>query len=285
MRLKTFGEWLRHQRLKKEISPFLMAEELGYKRVSAIYNFEYGIAPLPIPKWAALARILRMSIQEFLSAMDRYYPGKAAEFRAIQRTAGISGEPADKRSLQKAVSVISQSVLSGTPVLCEEAIQTFRAGDAEWILVTEEAWDDSLIVSVDRLRRLKNLKIGLVQVPQASALEGFPGPALVPWLKEAQGVLVIENGAGASASLISDRVKAIFVDALTAANGFPEVHRVPRIFTVSGSSMLPEWNAEIIVELIENISKRSGVRRLVLGARKARMEPLKTVDKLPDGRL
>ena len=42
---KTFGEWLRHRRLQLEISPFKMAETIGYKRVSAIYNFEYGIAP------------------------------------------------------------------------------------------------------------------------------------------------------------------------------------------------------------------------------------------------
>ena len=89
MNLKTFGEWLRHRRLKLDISPFKISEELGYKRVSAVYNFEYGVAPLPMPKWPAMARVLELSLDEFLLIMERFSPQKVSEFRAIQAAAAI----------------------------------------------------------------------------------------------------------------------------------------------------------------------------------------------------
>ncbi|HEY5649319.1 MAG TPA: helix-turn-helix transcriptional regulator [Nitrospiria bacterium] len=280
MRLKTFGEWLRHQRLKKGISPFRMAEELGYKRVSAIYNFEYGIAPLPISKWPALAQILRMPIQEFLGTMERYYPGKAAEFRMIQSTAGGSREPGRVSISRPSVGV---SVVPEEGVSDEGEIRTFHAADAEWVLATRDPWDDSLIVSVDRLRRGKKLGVGLLQV---NSSDSFPGPGVVSWLKETRGVLGIEDGGkkGSSGS-ISDRIKGVFMDALTGAKGYPEMHRVPRVFTVSGASELAEWTPEIIMELVKKIKEKGDNRRLVLSPQKAPAEVLKTVDKLPGGGL
>lgn len=271
MAFKTFGEWLRHQRLKKEISPFRMAEDLGYKRVSAIYNFEYGIAPLPMSKWPTMARILHLPVTDFLTVMKRYSPGKAADFRMIQKTApaGVEG-----RKRLSGPGIDFSLTRSGLVHVDEDAVRTFQVADAEWVLVTEEDWDDSLILSIDHLRRDKRLKAGLLQVPA----DRFPVPGVVTRLKETRGVCVLETSEKSS---LSDRLKAGFMDALTGTEGYPEVHRVPKIFSVSGVDRIPEWSAMVVSELIKKIKKNESVRCLSLKVPIAHAGADKNVDKLP----
>src|SRR6266446_2856521 len=98
--IKTFGEWLRHRRLQLEISPFKMMETLGYKRVSAIYNFEYGIAPLPLSRWPSMAELLKLSMPDFLDIMNRFEPNKVKEFCTIRDSSktGLIPLPAESVS-------------------------------------------------------------------------------------------------------------------------------------------------------------------------------------------
>ena len=171
MQFKTFGEWLRHYRLQKEISPFKMAEALGYKRVSAIYNFEYGIAPLPITKWRAMAAVLQLSMEEFLKIMESFSPDKVTEFQLIRGTAVSS----DGTAFGKAADGDEESltVIAPTSVfVADDRLKSYRLEDAEAGLVTEETGEDSLLLAVDQLRRHRGTKLGLLQV-----IEGVPFPA------------------------------------------------------------------------------------------------------------
>ncbi|HEY5648146.1 MAG TPA: helix-turn-helix transcriptional regulator [Nitrospiria bacterium] len=260
MAFRTFGEWLRHQRLKKEISPFRMAEDLGYKRVSAIYNFEYGIAPLPLSKWPTLSRVLQIPLTEFLSVMKRYFPEKAAEFRMIQKTAPSR---VDRRAEAPETGPEFSFAPTGLVHVDEDEVRTFQVADAEWVLVTQEDWDDSLILSIDRLRRKEGrLKAGLLQVPGSR----FPLPGVIRSLKDTRGVCVLET---IDKSMLSDRIKAGFIDALTGAEGYPELHRAPKIFSISGIRRVPEWTPPIVLELIKNIKENGGVRHFSLRGQKA----------------
>lgn len=84
---KTFGEWLRQRRSDLRMSPFKMAEALGYKRVSSVYNFEYNVVLPPVTKWVTLAQLLQVSLKEYLEIMAEFEASKVKEFEAILNAA------------------------------------------------------------------------------------------------------------------------------------------------------------------------------------------------------
>ena len=260
MQNKTFGEWLRNQRLQKEISPFHMAEALGYKRVSAIYNFEYGIAPLPLSKWPLMAEILGFPVSDFLETMDRYAPEKAAEFRRIRESAFtieslVSGKGSRKGEDHSAVIVPTAAWVT------EDRLKSFHLTDAEIVFVTNEPWDDSLILAVDRVRRGKGVKPGLLQVVGDSPM---PSVSIVTALREVQTVCVLEPENPAMPHPMADQVKAAFLDALTGAEGYPQIHRVPRIFSVGAPAQFDGWSAAEIEGILSRIGESGRHRHLVL---------------------
>jgi transcriptional regulator with XRE-family HTH domain len=260
MQYKTFGEWLRHYRLQMEISPFKLAEALGYKRVSAIYNFEYGIAPLPISKWPAMASVLQLSLEEFLKIMERYSAEKVAEFRLIRDTAVPSdGQPVVRMGslLEEDLSAVSVPIPAD---LSEERMKTYRLEDADVVLVTRENWEDSLILALGQLRRNYQKKIGLLQVVEETP---FPSSLVVSASKEAKTICVIESENQVEpTTFLAAKLKAGFLDALTGADGYPEIHRVPKIFSVLVQPLLYEWTAEGIGDILRFIQE-NGRRRHV----------------------
>lgn len=222
---KTFGEWLRHRRLTQGISPFVMADALGYKRVSAIYNFEYGVAPLPIPKWPVMAQLLDLTLEEFLEVMEQFAPHKVAEFRAIQQSGGRNGHHAAATARDEA----QLAPRAMTALLShEETLDRYRLADADVALVSATVATESLIAVVDWLREEKQWKVGLLRLLDTDRL---PAPAIVDSLKSARLICVLESGEGAGVALAA-QVKAAFVDALTEAEGHPRVHYIPVIAEV-----------------------------------------------------
>ena len=261
MQFKTFGEWLRHQRLQREISPFKMAEALGYKRVSAIYNFEYGIAPLPITKWRAMAVVLQLSMDEFLKIMEPFSPDKVTEFQLIRGTA----IPSDGALHGKAADGDEESltVIAPTPVfVADDHLRAYGSEDAETVLVTRETGADSLRLAVDQLRRHRGTRLGWLQV-----IEGvpFPSAAVVSALKKVKTVCVLEleNEQEPPASLAA-QLKAAFLDALTGAEGYPEIHRVPGIFSVMVQPPLEEWTAHGIEDILRHCQENGRRRHLTI---------------------
>lgn len=272
MQFKTFGEWLRHYRLQKEISPFKMAEALGYKRVSAIYNFEYGIAPLPITKWRAMAAVLQLSMEEFLKIMESFSPDKVTEFQLIRGTAvpfdgALPGKAADGD--EESLTVIAPTSV----FVADDRLKSYRLEDAEAGLVTEETGEDSLLLAVDQLRRHRGTRLGLLQV-----IEGvpFPAAAVVSALKKVKTVCVLEleNEQEPPASLAA-QLKAAFLDALTGAEGYPEIHRVPKIFSVMVQSPLEEWTAHGIEDILRHFQENGRRRHLTVKMERPVSVPIK----------
>jgi transcriptional regulator with XRE-family HTH domain len=266
MQFKTFGEWLRHYRLQKEVSPFKMAEALGYKRVSAIYNFEYGIAPLPLTKWPAMAAVLQLSMEEFLKIMGRYSPDKVNEFRLIRGTAApfegaTSGKNAD-------ADEESLSVITPTPAwVSDDHIKAYGLTDADTVFVTREIWESSLRMAVDLLNRHPDVKLGLFQVVDESP---FPAVSVVAALKEAKTVCVLESEeARRQPGMLAARVKAAFLDALTGAEGYPEIHRVPKIYSVIVQPFLEEWTVGELESILGHLQENGPQRHLAIKVEQA----------------
>ena len=261
MKFKTFGEWLRHKRLQKEVSPFKMAEALGYKRVSAIYNFEYGIAPLPITKWPLMAEILGLPVEEFLAAMEGFAPDKVAEFRLIRSTA-VSPEGPDSPKVgvwdEENLPVITPTAM----MLADDRLRMYQFADAEIIFVTQETWEDSMISAVAQLGRQGGRRLGLVQVTETSA---FPAVAIVSSLKEAKMICILEPVTDSEPqNRLTERLKAAFLDALTGADGYPEIHRVPKIFSIEMPRIFDQWNAQSMERVLRHFEENGRERHLTL---------------------
>jgi hypothetical protein len=261
MRFKTFGEWLRHYRLQKEISPFRMAEALGYKRVSAIYNFEYGIAPLPITKWPAMAVVLQLSIEEFLKIMGSFSPDKVTEFELIRGTAvpsdaGLSRKTADGD--EEPSTVIVPTSVRGT----DETMRAYRVTDADLVFMTREDWEDSLLVAADQLRRHRRTRLGLLQMIEG---DPFPAASVVSVLKEVKTVCVLElHHQDEPPVSLAAQLKAAFLDALTGAEGYPEIHRVPKIFSAMVQPPMEEWTAHGLGNILQYFEENSRRRHLTV---------------------
>jgi transcriptional regulator with XRE-family HTH domain len=222
MNFKTFGEWLRHRRLQQDISPFKMSEELGYKRVSAIYNFEYGLAPLPMAKWPAMARVLDVPLEKFLAIMERFSPLKVNEFRAIQeaRSASVLSEDKSLSAERVEVQTTPAKEIQG------EVLQTYRLEEAEIAVVFQGSCGQDLFGYIDELWN-RGQRVGLMNV---SGARQFPAAAVVDGLKKVStiGIFEAESEAESSTAAI---VKAAFLDALTGVVDYPHIHRVPKIYS------------------------------------------------------
>jgi len=236
-----------------------MAEALGYKRVSAIYNFEYGIAPLPITKWPAMASVLQLSMEEFLRVMERFSPEKVTEFELIRGTAipvdgALYGKTAGGDE-ERLTVIAPPSVRAG-----DDDLRAYQLEDAEAVLVTPETGENSLLQALDQLRRQRGVRLGWLQL-----IEGvpFPSAAVVSVLKEVKTVCVLDHEDEREApGSLADRLKAAFLDALTGAEGYPEIHRVPKIFSVVVSPSTDEWTAHAIEEIVRHFQKNGRQRHL-----------------------
>lgn len=253
MKFKTFGEWLRHQRLQKEISPFRMAEALGYKRVSAIYNFEYAIAPLPISKWRAMASVLQISIEDFLKVMVRYNPDKVAEFKQIRGAGEGPTAGPGPNSFRPSVRTETGQVPPPSDAAREGRVRAYRLLDAEAVFVAPEGYEDSLIFAVEKLRRVKGWRLGLLTLAEDWRTDPWD---LVAALKETKMLYVLEpEGEDGAEWAVSNSIKAVFLDALTGAEGLPEIHRVPKIFSVGIPPLVEPWTSEKVEAVLQYVQE------------------------------
>jgi hypothetical protein len=256
MDFKTFGEWLRHRRLQLDISPFVMAEALGYKRVSAIYNFEYGVAPLPMAKWPIMARVLGLTMDEFLTVMEQYAPQKVSEFRTIRETLLLKS-PALERL--KMMSPLSRRVKSerGIP---KEGLKVYRTEGAQTIIVFHGSGEEGLPRFVDHLWE-RGESVGIMEFGSTRL---FSGPSAVEHLKQASTIGVLNGEGGPS---LASLVKAAFLDALTGVAGYPHIHRVPKIYTcLSEEDPLP-LGPEVLEVLLRSLERGSDNRVIRLPGR------------------
>ena len=147
-----------------------------------------------------------------------------------------------------------------------DLVESYCLEDAEYVIVGMGSMIETCEATVDYVRKTKGLKVGAVHV---TCYRPFPGPELVEALKHVKALAVIErmdNPMGQSNPLTVE-VKAAFADALTGAAGYPEIDRVPTIYSGSAGLGSRDVRAGDFVAAFQHMARGEKRRYFVLGIR------------------
>jgi pyruvate-ferredoxin/flavodoxin oxidoreductase len=114
-------------------------------------------------------------------------------------------------------------------------VESYRMDDAEYAIVGMGSMMETALATVDWIREEEGIKVGVVHV---TCYRPFPGPEVVAALQNVKAFSVIErmDDPLAQSNPLTADIKAAFSDAMTGADGYPPVNRVPTIY--SGSAGL-----------------------------------------------
>jgi pyruvate-ferredoxin/flavodoxin oxidoreductase len=114
-------------------------------------------------------------------------------------------------------------------------VESYRIDDAEYAIVGFGSMMETALATVDWIREQEGIKVGVVHV---TCYRPFPGPQVVAALQNVKAFSVVErmDDPLAQSNPLTADIKAAFSDAMTRAEGYPQVNRVPTIY--SGSAGL-----------------------------------------------
>ncbi|HEX9843667.1 MAG TPA: pyruvate ferredoxin oxidoreductase, partial [bacterium] len=114
-------------------------------------------------------------------------------------------------------------------------VNGYRMADADYALVALGSTAETAEAVVDYLREQRGLRVGVVH---PTAFRPFPGPQLVEMLKNVTALAVIErmDNPIAQSNPLTCEIKGAFSDALTGHADYPQIDRIPVIY--SGSAGL-----------------------------------------------
>ncbi|MDH4248626.1 MAG: 2-oxoacid:acceptor oxidoreductase family protein, partial [Deltaproteobacteria bacterium] len=175
---------------------------------------------------------------------DAYMRGKIAQRYYYDRL---------ERALISAMEEYSQ--LTGRPY---GLVSGYRMSDAEYALVALGSIAETAEAVADFLRTSRGLPVGVVH---PTVFRPFPGPQLVEMLKDVRAFAVIErmDNPSAQSNPLTAEIKAAFCDALTRHPAYPQVHRVPEIFSGSAGLGSRDVRPEDLIAVVDRM--RSGDRR------------------------
>lgn len=109
-------------------------------------------------------------------------------------------------------------------------IEGYQLEDADYAIVAMGSMQETALTAVDWLRETEGLKVGALHV---TSFRPFPGPEIVDALKHTKAFSVVErmDNPLAQSNPLTAEIKAAFCDALTEAEGYPEVQKIPKIFS------------------------------------------------------
>ncbi len=142
-------------------------------------------------------------------------------------------------------------------------IDTYAMDDAEYAIVGMGSMMETARATVDYLRAEQGLRVGIVHV---TAFRPFPGPQLVEALSRVRAFSVIErmDNPMAQSNPLTVEIKAAFADALTGANRYPEITRIPTIYSGSAGLGSRDVRPGDFIAVVKNMMEE-GRRYFVLG--------------------
>lgn len=116
-----------------------------------------------------------------------------------------------------------------------EVVEPYRMDDAEYAIVGMGSLIDTAEATVDWIREHLGIKVGAVHV---TCFRPFPGPEIVAALKTVNAFTIVErmDNPMAQSNPLTREIKAAFADSLVGLKGYPEIDRIPSIY--SGSAGL-----------------------------------------------
>ena len=143
-------------------------------------------------------------------------------------------------------------------------IDTYRMEDAEYALVGMGSMMETAIPTADWVREHLGLKVGVVHV---TAFRPFPGPELVEALAHVKAFTVLErlDIPLAQSNPLTMEIKAAFADALIGTEGYPEITRIPTIYSGAAGLGSRDVRPGDLVAAMKNMAAEDGKRYFCLG--------------------
>ena len=143
-------------------------------------------------------------------------------------------------------------------------IDTYRMEDADYAFVGMGSMMETAVATVDWIRENLGLKVGVVHV---TSFRPFPGPELVEALAHTRAFSVLErmDNPLAESNPLTVEIKAAFTDALLGTDGYPEITRVPVIYSGSAGLGSRDVRPGDFVAVAKNMASGNGKRYFCVG--------------------
>jgi pyruvate-ferredoxin/flavodoxin oxidoreductase len=142
-------------------------------------------------------------------------------------------------------------------------VRPYRLDDAEYAVVAMGSAAETAMATVDWLRERGGPPAGVLAV---TSFRPFPGPEIVEALRNVRAFSVLErlDVPLAQSNPLTAEIKASFADAVSGAEGYPAVHRIPEVYSGTGGLGGRDIRPRHIVAIIENMQAR-GKRLFTVG--------------------
>ena len=143
-------------------------------------------------------------------------------------------------------------------------VDTYRMEDAEYAIVGMGSMMETAAVTADWIREHLGLKVGVVHV---TVFRPFPGPELVEALAHVKAFSVLErmDNPLAQSNPLTAEIKAAFADALVGTDGYPEITRIPTIYSGSAGLGSRDVRPGDFVAVAKNMASGNGRRYFCVG--------------------
>ncbi|MBI3015923.1 MAG: 2-oxoacid:acceptor oxidoreductase family protein [Candidatus Tectomicrobia bacterium] len=145
-----------------------------------------------------------------------------------------------------------------------DMVQTYRLEDAEYAIVGMGTYMETAMATADWLRDNEGIKVGVLHV---TAFRPFPGAQIVSALAHLKAFAVVErlDIPLAQSNPLTAEIKAAFADAVQGAPGYPQVARVPAIYSGSAGLGSRDVRPGDFIAAAKNMTLPNGKRFFVLG--------------------
>ena len=143
-------------------------------------------------------------------------------------------------------------------------IDADQMDDAEFAIVGMGSLAETATATARCLREQEGLKVGTLHV---TSFRPFPGPEVVEALKNVRALAVIErmDNPIAQSNPLTAEIKAAFADAMSGAPGYPEVDRMPLIYSGAAGLGSRDVRPGDFVAVINHMRGKKPQRYFVLG--------------------
>jgi len=142
-------------------------------------------------------------------------------------------------------------------------VESYRMDDAEYAVVGMGSMVETALATVDWIRKQEGIKLGVVHV---TCYRPFPGPQIVEALKGGKAFSVVErmDDPLAQSNPLTTDIKAAFADAMTGAEGYPQIARIPVIHSGAAGLGSRDIRPGDFVAIARNMAQ-GGRRYFVVG--------------------
>ena len=143
-------------------------------------------------------------------------------------------------------------------------VESYRMEDAEYAIVGMGSMIDTAEATVDWIRENLGVKVGTVHV---TSFRPFPSAAIVEALRGVKAFSVIErmDNPMAQSNPLTREIKAAFSDAMTGMAGYPQIARIPLVFSGSVGLGSRDVRPGDIIAVVRNMQDEDGRPYFVTG--------------------